>query len=362
MRARIRSSTSPSSPALATIRANRAMRGIPAVFVAFVTALGMVACGGSSPSTTSTANFKFNNVVKLAGANWFNRMAVGLEEFSKETGIPVNQTGPAQPTAEGQLSMITNQIAQHPTVIGIVPNDVGASEGVLANARKSGIIVVSQEGATLQNTDFNLEAFDNATFGKDMMDSLAKCMGGSGQYASFVGGLTVSAHMTWVNAALAQAQANYPGITRVGSGPYVSNESEQTAYQATQQILAKYPNIKGFQGSASVDLPGIAKAVQAAGLSGKVCIVGTAEPVLAKQYLESGTVYAGFVWDPALSGKATMYAAKMLAEHKPITAGTDLHVPGYNNIQPCGAGTSPHCFLGAAELQLTKANISQYSF
>ena len=362
MRARIRSSTSPSAPALATIRANRAMRGIPAVFVAFVTVLGMVACGGSSPSTTSTANFKFDNVVKLAGATWFNRMATGIERFSKATGIPVNQTGPAQNTAEGQLAIITSEIAQHPTVIGIVPNDVGASEGVLANAQKAGIVVVSQEGATLQNTDFNLEAFDNATFGKDMMVSLAKCMGGSGQYAAFVGGLTATSHMTWVNSALAEAQANYPGITRVGSGPFVSNESEQTAYQQTQQILAKYPNIKGFEGSASVDVPGIAKAVQAAGLSGKVCIVGTTEPVLAKPYLDSGTVYAGFIWDPGLTGEATMYAAKMLAEHKTIAAGTDLHVPGYNNIQPCGAGTSPHCFLGAAELQLTKDNISQYSF
>lgn len=337
-------------------------RSADAVAAALITLLAIVACGGSSSNTPSTANFKFVNVVKLAGANWFKQMETGLHAFSKATGIPAEQTGPAQATAEGQVSIITNLIAQHPTVIGVVPNDVGATEGVLAKARQAGIVVVSQEGAPVQNTDFNLEAFDNATFGKHMMDSLATCMGGSGQYAAFVGGLTVPAHNTWVQSALAEAQAKYPGITRVGSGPFSSNESEATAYQETQQILAKYPNIKGFQTSASVDMPGVAKAVQAAGLSGKVCIVGTSEPVLAKPYLESGTVYQGFIWDPGLTGEATMYAAKMLAEHKQITAGTNLNVPGYTNIQPCGPGTSPHCFLGAAELQLSKDNISQYSF
>jgi len=300
--------------------------------------------------------------VKLSGSTWFERMGVGVQAFSKATGTQTYQEGPAQPTAEQQVSMITSLIPQHPTAIGVDPDDVGASEGVLAQAQKAGIIVVSQEAATMQNTDFDLEAFNNATYGKDMMDALATCMGGQGQYAAFVGGLTVSAHMEWVSAALSEDKAKYPGITRVGSGPYVSNESETTAYQETQQILAKYPHIKGFEGSASVDLPGIAKAVEAAGLAGKVCIVGTAEPVLAKQYIENGTVYEGFVWDPSLAGEATMYAAQALAEHKKVTTGTDLHVPGYTDIQPCGPGTTSHCFEGNAELRLTKANIGQYNF
>lgn len=338
--------------------------------LALGTALLASACSTSSSATSSSAtagspnskNFTFDNVVKLSGSTWFERMAVGVQAFSKATGIPTNQQGPAQPTAEQQVSMITSLIPQHPTVIGVDPDDVAASEGVLAQAQKAGVIVVSQEGATLQNTDFDLEAFSNATYGKDMMDALGTCMHGKGQYAAFVGGLTVAAHMEWASSALSEAKAKYPGITRVGSGPYVSNESETTAYQETQQILAKYPQIKGFEGSASVDLPGIAKAVAAAGLTGKVCIVGTAEPVLAKQYIENGTVYEGFVWDPSLAGEATMYAGQMLAEHKKVTTGSDLQIPGYTDIQPCGAGTTSHCFEGNAELRLTKANIGQYSF
>lgn len=312
------------------------------------------------PAVSNHGHFTFDNVVKLSGATWFARMDTGVKAFTKATGVPVNQTGPAQATAEGQISIITGQIPEHPTVIGIDPNDVAASEGILAQAQKAGIIVVSQEGATLQNTSFDLEAFNNATFGKDMMNSLATCMGGKGQYAAFVGGLTVAAHMEWASAALAQAKAKYHGIRRVGL--YVSNESETTAYQETQQILAKYPHIKGFEGSASIDAPGIAKAVDAAGLKGKICIVGTVEPVLAKPYIDNGSIYKGFVWDPALTGEATMYGALMLAEHKKITAGTNLRVPGYTDIQRCPAGTSPHCFMGDAELQLTKANIGHYSF
>ena len=139
--------------------------------LALGTALLASACSTSSSATSSSAtagspnskNFTFDNVVKLSGSTWFERMAVGVQAFSKATGIPTNQQGPAQPTAEQQVSMITSLIPQHPTVIGVDPDDVAASEGVLAQAQKAGVIVVSQEGATLQNTDFDLEAFSNAT-------------------------------------------------------------------------------------------------------------------------------------------------------------------------------------------------------
>ncbi len=341
--------------------------GIIAVLVAG--ALLVAACGSSStsskPSTAGAVNvksFKFDNVVKLTASSWFSRMGVAIGKFSKATGIPVNQTGPAQATAEGQVSILASEIPQKPTVLGVVPNDVGALEGILTQAQSQGIIVVSQEASNLVHTNFDLEAFSNAAYGKAMMDQLSTCMGGKGQYAAFVGNLTAQSHLQWVAAALAEAKAKYPGITRVGSGPFVSQEDENVAYQQTKEILAKYPHIKGIEGSAATDVPGIAKAVAEAGLAGKICIVGTSLPSLTKQYVDNGTIYKIFLWDPGLTGEATMYGAELLAEHKKIKPGTDLQVPGYTDIQPCGPPATANCWEGNAMLILSKSNIGQYNY
>ncbi|BCL80868.1 autoinducer 2 ABC transporter substrate-binding protein [Ktedonobacteria bacterium brp13] len=318
-------------------------------------------CGSSTGNSSSPTQMHFVNIVKLTGVAWFNRMDVGLQTFSKQSGIKADQVGPTQATAEGQIALVQELIPQKPTVIGIDPNNQQAVEGVLGQAKSAGIIVVSQEAPYLNNTNFDLEAFSNASYGSSMMDTLAQCMGGQGQYAFMVGSLTASSHMQWAQAAQSEAQQKYPGITRV-TAPVESNEDANVAYQKTKALLAKYPNIKGFIGSAATDVIGIARAVTEMGLAGKVCIAGTSLPSLAGSYIKSGTIYKIFLWDPAMAGQATMNAAQLLAQGKQVKAGTNLHVPGYTNIQPCGNGMTSHCFVGNAELQIGKDNLSSYSF
>ncbi len=342
-----------SAPAVATAAASG-----PTAAPAAATA---AAPASSQAGAADVSSFHFANVVKITGIAWFNRMATGLQDFSKATGVKVDQTGPAQATAEGQVSIIQSLIPQKPTVIGVVPNDQQALEGVLGSAKAAGIVVVSQEGSQLQNTDLDVEAFSNTAYGTAMMDSLAKCMGGQGQYAAFVGHLTSQSHMEWVSAALQEAKSKYPGISRV-SDPIESLEDANVAYQKTKELLAKYPNLKGIEGSAATDVVGAARAITELGLAGKVCIVGTSLPSLAKQYVVNKTIYSIFGWDPALAGEAAMYGALQIAQGKAITTGADLHVPGYNNIQPCGGSASPHCFMGNAPLEIGPDNINNYPF
>jgi simple sugar transport system substrate-binding protein len=317
--------------------------------------------GPARGTAMSPSQMRFVNIVKLTGVNWFNRMDTGLQEFAKKTGVRTEQTGPAQATAEGQVSIIQNLIPQKPTVIGVVPNNQQSLEGVLGRAQAAHIIVVAQEASLLQHTDFDLEAFSNADYGSSMMDALAQCMGGKGQYAATVGHLTAQSHMEWVQAALAQAQKKYPGITRV-TGPVESNEDANVAYQKTKALLAKYPNLKGLEGSAATDVVGMARAVTELGLAGKVCIVGTSLPSLTREFVDKGTIYKIFLWDPGAAGEATMYAALMLAQGKKVGTGTNLNVPGYEHIVPCGAGMSPHCYRGTAQLGLGKSDIAKYNF
>lgn len=309
-----------------------------------------------------TSKMWFVNVVKLTSSAWFQNMDRGLVAFTKDTGIKATQTGPAQATAEGQVSIIDNLIPQKPTAIGVDPNSQQALEGVLGRAQKAGIFVFSQEAPQLKNTDLDLEAFSNTTYGTEMMDALAKCMGDKGQYVTFVGHLTAASHMAWAAAELAEAKAKYPDITRVTS-PVVAEENSEVAYQKTKELLIKYPHLKGFLGSAATDIPGVAKAITEVGLAGKVCIVGTSVPSLTKRYVDAGTIQDVFLWNSALTAHAVMNGAVMMLEDKKVGVGTDLGVPGYTDIQKCDLkGASSRCFEGNAILKLTKENIGNYHF
>jgi simple sugar transport system substrate-binding protein len=241
----------------------------------------------------------------------------------------------------------------------VVPNSPDALEDVLGRARAAGIKVVSHEATGIQNADIDIEAFDNAAFGTQIMQNLAQCMAEDGSYVQFVGLLTAKTHMQWTSAAHDAQLAQFPGMTRV-EDPIETGNDEQTSYEKAKEVLANYPNIKGFQGSASTDVPGIARAVREAGLAKEVCVMGPAVPSVAAKYLADGSADKIFFWDPAMAGEAQLQIALMLAQGQPIESGTDLHVPGYDSLIKLDG--YDNVFVGNAALEADAKTVSLYHF
>ncbi len=331
-------------------------------------ALALAACGSSGASGSSSSSkgstkadkdIKVVTVVKLRGVGWFDRMETGIKEYAQQTGVQASMTGADDASPEKQVKLIQDTIAQRPDAITVVPNSPEAIEGVLKQAMDAGIKVVTHEASNQQNTNVDIEAFDNAAYGAHMMDNLAKCMGGSGKYVAFVGHLTAQSHMEWVKGALDEAKAKYPGIQRIG-GPIEGLEDANVAYQKTKELLQKYPDIKGFEGSAATDVAGIGRAIQEAGLQNKTCVMGTSIPSIANKYLADGSIDKIFFWDPALAGKAQDELAVMLVKGQPIKPGLNLNLTGYENLQPIAG--SPHGLHGSAWIDVDKTNAAQYPF
>jgi simple sugar transport system substrate-binding protein len=344
------------------------MRNMRWAAAAAVAALGIAGCasggssgggGGGGSSAKPVKDMKIVTVVKTRGVSWFDRMNQGINQFAKQTGANASMTGADDASPEKQIKIIQDLIAQRPTAITVVPNSPEALEGVLKQAQSAGIKVVTHEASNQQNTDVDIEGFNNAAYGAHMMDNLAKCMGGKGKYAAFVGHLTAQSHMEWVKGALAEAKKKYPGIQRIGD-PIEGLEDANVAYQKTKELLSKYPDIKGFEGSAATDVAGIGRAIQEAGLQDKTCVMGTSIPSLAGKYLPSGAVDKIFFWDPALAGEAQDKLAVMLAQGKQIKPGLNLGLKGYDNIQRIPG--SPHGFAGNAWIDVDKSNASKYPF
>jgi len=333
-------------------------------------AMALVACSSVSeqdPGTAATGGAGATGggdgayvvIVKATGIGWFDRMEVGVKEWAKETGLDARQEGPSEATNEGQVSIIQDLIAQKPKAISVVPNDLAGLESVLGQARDAGIVVVSHEAVGIKNVDINIEGFENKAYGAQIMENLGKCTGGKGEYVQFVGRLTNGSHSEWVQGAYEKQQADFPDMKRV-EDPIESEENEEVAYNKAKELLAKYPNIKAFEGSAGTDVVGIARAVEEAGKTDDVCVMGTSIPSVAGAYLDSGAIDKIFFWDPAMAGKAQLAVAKILAEGGKIEEGTNLGVPGYESLVKLEG--ADNAFAGNAGVAVDLTNVDQYDF
>ena len=310
-------------------------------------------------ASANTQPIRIVTVVKRTGLVWFERMQKGIEQFAAQTGVNATMMGAPDADPQKQAEIIRKLIAEKPTAITVVPNSPASLENVLKQAREAGIKVVTHEASNQVNTDVDIEAFDNLAYGAHLMDELASCMGGQGEYVAFVGHTTARSHMRWVGAAYERAKQKYPDIKRI-SDPVESGEHLDTAYQEAKKLLAKYPDLKGFEGSSVVDIAGIGRAVREAGRQNTTCVMGTSLPSVAGQFLSDGAVDKIFLWDPVLAGQAQDKLALMLIKGEKIGPGLNLGLPGYTSLKRI-PGT-PHAFAGSGWIAIDKKNVNEYQF
>ena len=337
--------------------------------LASVLAVTLIGCSSTAEEETTSAAPGTTNaggadgayvvVVKATGIGWFDRMEVGVKEWGADNGLDAREEGPAEATNEGQVAIVQNLIAQSPVAIGLVPNDLAGMEAVAQQARDAGIVVVGHEAAGMKNIDIDIEGFENRAYGAQIMENLGECTGGTGQYVQFVGRLTTGSHMEWVGGALDKQLADFPDMTLV-EDPIESEENEEIAYNKAKEILAKYPDIAAFEGSAGTDVVGIARAVEEAGKADSVCVMGTSIPSVAGSYLDSGAIDKIFFWDPALAGKAQLEIGRILAEGGTIEEGTNLGIPGYESLVKLEG--FDNVFAGNAGVAVDLTNVGDYDF
>jgi simple sugar transport system substrate-binding protein len=250
-------------------------------------------------------------------------------------------------------------IAQKVDAINVVPMSPEILEPVLKKAMDNKIVVITHEASNQQNMDWDIEAFNNSDFGAHIMDSLAKAMGEEGTYAVYVGSLTSKTHNEWVDAGIARQKEKYPKMQLIAEGKQETFDDKAKAYDKTKELLKKYPDLKGIQGSCSTDAPGAAQAVIELGRVGKTFIAGTGLVPDNKTGLEAGATVQISFWDPADAGYAMNKLALMIKDGKgaDIKDGMDLGIPGYNKILMKGK-----VLYGQAWADANKENMATYDW
>jgi len=264
-------------------------------------------------------------VVKITGIPWFNRLEEGVLRAAEELNVNAYQVGPTDADPAQQVKIVEDLIAKGVDAICVVPNDANAMEPVLKKARENGIIVLTHESPDQKNADWDIEVIDNVAFGEKNFETLAQGMGGEGEFAVFVGSLTVPLHNLWADIGLAMVEEKYPNMKLV-TERIPCGEDVNLSKQKMQELLRKYPDIKGVVGFGSLGPIGAAQALREKRLLDKVTIVGTVLPLHASQYLNQGYIDTGYLWDPADAGYAMVYVSKMLADDFFVFDG--MAVPG----------------------------------
>ena len=301
-------------------------------------------------------------VVKITGISWFNRMEVGVKEFgAANPGVTTQQIGPAQSDAAQQQRLVEDLVAKKVDAIAVVSMDPPTLEPVLKRAMERGIKVVTHEADNQKNTMADIEAFDNTAYGARLNERLAACMGESGKWTSLVGSLGSQSQVQWADGGASNASKKYPKMTLVDAKNESANDAEK-AYTKAKEMLRKHPDLKGFQGSSSLDVLGIGRAVEEAGLQGKICVYGTGLPSEAAKFLESGAVGGIAFWDPKDAGIVMNKVAKMLIDGQKPTDGMDMGVTGYNKVSiKKGPGVGV-VITGQAWVEVDKQNYKKYAF
>ena len=334
----------------------------------------LTACGGSTTSTPAASDsntpaaaesgdkdYKIAVVVKGNTNGWFIRMDEGIKKWAGETGMEAYMTGPTDTDSAQQIQIIQDVINQDIDALCVVPVDPVACESVLEEARQKGIVVICHEGSTVENCDYDIEAFDNAGYGAYIMDQLADLMGEEGVYTTMVGFLTTASHNEWADGAVARQAAAYPNLTLLPELPRIESENNtETAYEKAKEALKKYPDLAGFVGTCSDDAPGIARAINELGLAGKVHVVGTGMPNECRDLLKDGSLTCITLWDPADAGYAMCELARRVLDGEEIGEGTDLGLSAYDNLKV--AADNDRLLMGAGFICLTADTVDDYHF
>ena len=275
---------------------SRLLSRVRSVILVIVLASVIAGCASNSTSTgsgtpTSNSNLKIIVVPKTLGSSYWDVVQQGAQcAASKLPNVSIVWDGTtAETDVSGQITLLQNYITQKPNGIIYAATDAKALVQISTQATQQGIPVENiDSGTDPQPTNVPLFATNNMASASKAADLLGAALNGTGNIAviEFVKGSATNDQR--VSGFETELAAKYPNIHIVADQQ--SNSDVNMALSVTQDILSKNPNLSGIFAANDQSAQGAAEAVKAAGLKGKVKIVGWDASTTTLADLQDGTV------------------------------------------------------------------------
>jgi rhamnose transport system substrate-binding protein len=298
-------------------------------------------------------------VPKLDTDPYFQVAQQGAEEAQAEVGGKVIQAAPSQATAEAQIEFINNLVSQGVGVIAISGNDANAVAPALKRAAANGVKVISYDSDV---ADSARSLFINQALGSSlasmMLKSMSDMIDGEGEFAILSSTPTATNQNAWIAQMKDELSSNpdYKDMKLVQVS--YGEESEQINQQQTIALVQAYPDLKGIIVPAGIGLPAAARALEEAGLTGKIKLTGLAPASLIRKYVADGDAQ-DIWWNVSDLGYLTYYAAQALAECK--VSGKEGETFSAGRLGDYTVGKAGEVVLGPAKI-VTPANLDEFKF
>lgn len=274
----------------------------------------LVAAGFAQPALAAD---KIALVVKSLGNGFFDAANQGAQEAAKELkDVEIIYTGPAKPTAEGQIEIINALVAQNVKAIVISANDPDALVPALKKAMARGIKVISfDSGVKKDGRLMHLNPSSNALIGEKLVKMTQEAIGPSGEIAVLSATAQATNQNTWIaEMKKVLEQPSYKGLKLV-SVVYGDDQTDKS-YREAQGLFKSYPNLKAIVAPTTVGVAAAAKAVQDEKKVGALYVTGLGLPSEMAGHVKSGAVKSFAIWNPIDLGYSSIIAAHQFVTGK----------------------------------------------
>lgn len=258
---------------------------------------------------TAKSGYTIGVVTKIAGNPFYEACLQGLEKAAEENGDTVIMQGPSDATAELQIELINNFIAQKVDCILVAANDPNALAPSLKKAADKGIKVVSFDSdvAPDARTVF-VNPADPRQTAISQVKGAATMTGGEGKIAILSAAATATNQNAWIEFMKEELEKDeYAGLELV-TVVYGDDKADKS-YQEANGLFKSYDDLKCIISPTSVGIVATGKAITDAGLTDQVYLTGLGLPSEMAEYIENGAAPAVYLWNPVLLGYVSEYVA-----------------------------------------------------
>lgn len=316
-----------------------------------------VAEEAAAAGEATDAKLRIAFIPQLIGIPYFDAMKAGGEQAAEEFGVEYMDVGSPEASAAEQVRLMENLIQQKVDAISISVLDSVSLNPVMERAEEAGIKVYTSDSDSPDSVRrvYVAQALDK-DLGYTLIDTLVAQMGGAGQIGIVSGESTATNLNTWIEFMQERVDAEYPDVEIVDVR-YTTGGSSEDALRQAEELMTRFPEIKGLVAVASTTVPGVAQAVENAGKVGEVAVIGYGSPNTVRPYIKSGVMTASILWDPTALGYLNVWAGIQLAEGKEFAEVND--VPGMGEVQYFA--DSQTLLLGTP-LVITPENVDDFNF
>ena len=308
-----------------------------AAFLALTLPLGILSgCGGTSENASSGSSaggdsgVRLGVIMKTLSNPFYITMQEGIEEVAKQYGYDtVVQAPELESDCEKQMQIMENLITQQVDAIILTPNGSTELVPAIKNANDADIPVIIIDSRIYQDAldaaDAHIECFigsDNYYGGQLAAEKMAEKLGGSGKVAVLEGVTGQEVSIQRVGGFVDRAKEL--GLEVVASQP--ADWDQGQGYTVAQNILQSNPDLNGLFGASDLMALGGIKAIEDAGLSDQVTVIGFDANDDAKTAISEGRMYGSIAQSPDEMGRQAVEVFKTLSEGGTVDAEIPIDV------------------------------------